>query len=143
MMKVNTWNALVICVSIATVHFVQSFFDDNTPQYFFALMGTTVFITSICCIKPSRELIFYSLLQTSLALNYLILMAGTDNATLYHAGKQILWHADLNLSLIVYAYEVAIIVLGGLDAFLAYAVGRWPSINISLHNLQGYTKGAE
>lgn len=127
--------AALVAASFLLVRIAEHLFYDSPSEYYYlSLLTTSAAVIYLCSLKINPLAAGYAALQFLVSLGYMLLIAGTENATLYRAGELVLWDYTYNLSLILFSYELAIIAYGGMDALFA-AVGRRLDSFFSLHTL--------
>lgn len=109
----------LIAASYLLVSVVESlFFDASYQLYYLALLLSTTLVTYLCYITRTRISMYYSVMQLILGALYLVLL--TDY---YLIGDYLLYSAVINFSLILKAFELAIIVNGAAHA--VSAISGW------------------
>ena len=94
------------------------FYEAGVFTYHFALLFTTTAVIYLCSLKITKTLFIYAHLQLILGALYLVLL--TDY---YLIGDYLLYSAVINFSLILKAFELAIIVNGAAHA--VSAISGW------------------
>ena len=104
----------------------QIFYGADVFTYHFALLFTTTVVTYLCSIKPTKALIIYAHLQLVCGVLYLMLL--TD---FYLLADYLMYSAKINFSLILMAFELAIIVNGAAHA--VSAISGWLRLSSRVH----------
>ena len=104
-------NVAVVAASFFLVLVVEFFlFDASFELYYFSLLLTSVAVIAICGKFYTPQLALYAVLQFFQGCFYLAILGG-----LYNSVHELLWEYPVNFSLILMAYEIAIIAYGALN----------------------------
>lgn len=101
-------NVAVIAASFFLVKVVEILLIDAIfENYYFALLCSTVAVVALCGKFHTPQLAIYAALQFIQGCFYLAIIGGH-----YYSVEPFLWDNPINFSLILMAYEIAIIVHG-------------------------------
>lgn len=104
-------NVAVVAASFFLVLVVEFFlFDASFELYYFSLLLTSVTIIAICGKLYTPQLAGYAALQFIQGIIYLAIIGGNFSSIEY-----LVWDCPVNFSLILMAYEIAIIAYGVLN----------------------------
>ena len=109
----------LVAASFLLVYVVELLFKGASyHHYYLALLASTTLVIYLCSIANTKTAFIYAHLQLICGIMYLILL--TD---FYFIADYLLYSAKINFSLILMAFELAIIVNGAANAISAFFGG--------------------